>query len=108
MTEQQLSGDRLVAELSEDGDPYSLTFLIKLAGDTADEYEHLSTLLSNDRATWAEVKIGAKTVEVIVTDVMRQKRATGEQLRKLLATINAQRAAAPQSPNGNGVLAGLE
>ncbi len=102
------AGQKLVEELSQPDDPYTLTFLIKLAGDTADEYEHLATLLSGDRATWTQVKIGAKTVEVVVTDVMRQKRATGEQLRKLLATISAQRAAAPETPNDRSVLAGLE
>jgi hypothetical protein len=102
------AGKRLVDELSQPGDPYTLTFLIELAGDTADQYEHLSALMSNDRGTWTEVKMGAKTVEVVVTDVMRQRRATAEQLRKLLATIAAQRLAIPQSPNDGSVLAGLE
>jgi hypothetical protein len=104
----QSAGKRLIAELSKPDDPYTLTFLIELAGDTADQYEHLSSLMSNDRATWTEVKMGAKTVEVVVTDVMRQRRATAEQLRKLLATITAQRLASPPAPDGNGVLAGLE
>lgn len=101
-------GQRLVKELSRDGDPYSLTFLIKLAGDTADQYEHLSTLMSGDRATWTRVKIGVRTVEVVVTDVMRQRDRAAEQLRKLLLSINAQRGAMLPPPNGNGVLAGLE
>lgn len=102
------AGKRLIAELSRPNDPFTLTFLIELAGDTADQYEHLSALMSNDRGTWTEVKIGAKTVEVVVTDVMRQRRATAEQLRKLLATISAQRAAAPEGPSDSSVLAGLE
>ncbi len=101
-------GQRLVQELSQPTDPYSLTFLIKLAGDTADQYEHLSTMLGGDRATWTEVKIGAKTVEVIVTDVVRQQRATAEQLRKLLTSITAMRGSIPAAPNSNDDLAGLE
>lgn len=108
MKAAQSAGQKLIAELSRPDDPYTLTFLIELAGDTADQYEHLSALMSNDRATWTEVKMGVKTVEVVVTDVMRQRRATAEQLRKLLATISAQRLAAPPAPDGNGVLAGLE
>jgi ribosomal protein S11 len=103
----QSAGARLIAELSTPDDPYTLTFLIKLAGDVADEYEQYSMTLSGDRATWTEVKMGAKTVEVVVTDVMRQRRAAGEQLRKLLATITAQRAASPAPSSGNDDLAGL-
>ncbi|MCG7596347.1 hypothetical protein [Mycobacterium sp. PSTR-4-N] len=102
------AGQKLIAELSRPNDPYSLTFLIQLAGDIADEYEQFATVLSGDRGTWVEVKIGAKTVEVVVTDVIRQKRATAEQLRKLISSIIAQRAAAPEGPNDSSVLAGLE
>ena len=102
------AGQRLVRELSQPTDPYSLTLLIQLDGDTADQYEHLSTVLGGDRATWTEMKIGAKTVEVIVTDVLRQKRATAEQLRKLLSSINAIRGSIPATPNSNDDLAGLE
>jgi hypothetical protein len=108
MTTEQSAGQRLVSELSRDGDPYSLTFLIQLAGDTADQYEQLTTLLSGDRGTWAQVKIGAKTVEVVVTDVMRRRDATAEALRKLITSINAQRGAIPPSPNKNDDLAGLD
>jgi hypothetical protein len=102
------AGQRLVQELSREGDPYSLTFLIKLAGDTADQYEHLSTMLSGDRATWTQVKIGAKTVEVVVTDIMRQRDRTAEQLRKLITSIITQRGAIPPAPSGDDDLAGLE
>ena len=52
--------------------------------------------------------IDSKTVEVIVTDVLRQKRATAEQLRKLLSSINAIRGSIPATPNSNDDLAGLE
>ena len=107
MRSTESAGKRLIAELSQPNDPYSLTFLIQLAGDVADEYEQLSTILSGDRGTWVEVKIGAKTVEVVVTDVIRQKRATAEQLRKLITSITAQRATSPTPPSGDDDLAGL-
>lgn len=108
MTNVPTAGQKLVAELKLAGDPYSLTFLIELAGDCADQYEHLGKVLSGDRATWTELKMPAKTVEVVVTDVMRQRRATAEQLRKLLASIQAQRGSMTQPSSGDDDLAGLE
>lgn len=92
-------GELLIAALSEDGDPYSLEFLIKLAGHHADYLERLGELLRGDRDAWVQVKIGAKTVEVIVTDVLRQHRQTAEQLRKLLTSIKAQRVSMPSAPD---------
>jgi hypothetical protein len=91
-------GQRLVEELADDDDPYSLQFQIEHAGHTADYLDRLSTLLNGDRGTWLEVKIGAKTVEVVVTDVLRQYRQTAEQLRKLIAAIHSQRAMIPDDP----------
>lgn len=88
-------GQRLVEELKHDDDPYSLQFQIEHAGHTADYLDRLSHLLNGDRGTWLEVKIGAKTVEVVVTDVLRQYRQTAEQLRKLITTIHSQRALIP-------------
>jgi hypothetical protein len=92
-------GKRLVAELAHADDPYSLQFQITHAGHTADYLDRLSHLLSGDRGTWLEVKIGAKTVEVVVTDVLRQYRQTAEQLRKLIAAIHSQRALIPNDPS---------
>jgi hypothetical protein len=89
------AGQRLVEELKREDDPYSLQFQIEHAGHTADYLDRLSVLLNGDRGTWLEVKIGAKTVEVVVTDVLRQYRQTAEQLRKLIAAIHSQRALIP-------------
>lgn len=85
-------GERLVAELSRDDDPYSLRFLIEQAGHIADYLERSHQLLSGDRRSWLDVRIGAKTVEVNVSNVLVQHRQFTEQLRKLLSTIHAQRA----------------
>lgn len=89
------AGQRLVAELSRDGDPYSLEFLIQQAGHIADYLERSHQLLSGERSSWVDVKIGAKTVEVQVSNVLVQHRQFVEQLRKLISTITGQRAALP-------------
>lgn len=78
------AGQQLVEELSAEGDPFSLRFLIEQAGQAADFLERLSALLNGDREAWLSVKIGAKTVEVVVNNVLVQHRQQADQLRKLL------------------------
>lgn len=89
------AGQRLVEELSQDGDPFALRFLIEQAGQAADFLERLSALLNGDREAWVSVKIGAKTVEVVVNNVLVQHRQQADQLRKLLGEIHRQRAVVP-------------
>lgn len=89
------AGQRLVEELSKPNDSYSLTFLIQQAGHIADYLERLHALHSGDADAWLKVKIGAKTVEVIVNDPLREMRMQSEQLRRLLAEIHRQRARLP-------------
>ncbi|MBE5409544.1 Uncharacterised protein [Mycobacteroides abscessus subsp. abscessus] len=94
------AGQQLVEELSADGDPFSLRFLIEQAGQAADFLERLSALLNGDREAWLSVKIGAKTVEVVVNNVLVQHRQQADQLRKLLGEIHRQRGAtAPGDPD---------
>lgn len=102
------AGERLVDELSHPTDPYSLTFLIEQAGHIADYLERSHQLLSGERSSWVEVKIGAKTVEVIVTNVLVQHRQMAEQLRKLLGEVHRQRAAIPMNDQDDDDLAGLD
>lgn len=85
------SGARLVEELSKPGDPFDLTLLIEDAGQIADFIERLRPVLRGDRDAWLEVNIGAKTVEVVVSNPLVQYRQLSEQLRKLLVTINGRR-----------------
>lgn len=99
---EKTAGQRLIAELSKEGDPYSLQYLIELAGQTADFLERLTALLNGDRDAWIKVDIGVKTVEVGVNNVLVQHRQQAEQLRKLIAEVQRHRAKAPSSPNGNG------
>lgn len=101
------AGQRLIAELSKPDDPYSLQFLIEQAGHTADYLERLSALLSGDVDSWLQVKIGAKTVEVIVSNPLVQHRQFSDHLRKLIAEVARQRAAIPADPDDNDDLAGL-
>jgi hypothetical protein len=105
---QPKAGQRLVAELAEPNDPYSITFLIEQAGQIADYLERLNALLNGSRDSWLDVRIGAKTVEVIVNSPLREARQMTEQLRRLLGTIYAQRAAIPMGPSDNDDLAGLD
>lgn len=86
------AGKQLIAEFSKDGDPYSFTFQVQQAAHVADHLEKLTALLRGDRESWLEVKIGVKTVEVIVTDVLRQYRATASQVEKSLTALRRQRA----------------
>lgn len=87
------AGERLIAELSRDDDPFSLTFLIEQAAVTADHLEHLNAVLRGDRDAWLQVKIGAKTVEVLVNNVLVQRRQQSLALSRLLSDIVRQRAA---------------
>ncbi len=96
------AGERLVAELAKDNDPYALRFLIEQAGHIADYLERLQALLTGDRDAWVKVKIGAKTVEVVVNDPLREVRMQSEQLRRMLAEIHRQRAAIPMSGDDGG------
>lgn len=87
------AGERLAAELSKGDDPFSLTFLIEQAAVTADHLEHLNALLRGDSDAWLQVKIGAKTVEVIVNNVLIQRRQQSLALSRLLVDIMRRRAA---------------
>lgn len=93
------AGRRLITALSKPNDPVELTMLIEEAGQVKDFIDRLRLVLNGDRDTWLEVNIGAKTVEVVVTNVLVQYRQLAEQLRKLITSINAARGAVGAVPN---------
>lgn len=95
------AGQRLVTELAKEKDPYSLRFLIEQAGHIADYLERLHALHAGDLDVWLKLKIGAKTVEVVVNDPLREVRTQAEQLRRMLAEIHRQRAAIPMGNDDN-------
>jgi hypothetical protein len=101
------AGHRLTAELAKPDDPYSLTFLIEQAAHTADYLQRLRELLSGDRDAWLKVKIGAKTVEVVVSNPLVEARQLAEQMRRLLADIHRQRASISMGDEHDDDLAGL-
>ena len=94
-----LAGERLVAELARDDDPFAITLLIEEAAQTANFLERLRPVLNGDRDAWLEVRLPAKTVEVVVTNPLIQYRQLSEHLRKLMVTIHGQRASIPGDPN---------
>ncbi len=100
--ENKSAGQRLVEELTKPADSYALTFLIEQVGHVADYLERLHALHSGDADAWLRVKIGAKTVEVVVNDPLREARMQSEQVRRLLAEIHRQRAQLPGDPNDDG------
>ncbi|AXN50950.1 hypothetical protein [Mycobacterium marinum] len=93
------AGARLIAELARDGYPFSLTFLIEQAAVTADHLEYLNAILRGDRDVWLQLKLGAKTVEVVVNNVLVQRRQQSLALSRLLSDIARQRAAIDDDPN---------
>jgi hypothetical protein len=93
--------------LSKPTDPYQITLLIDEAGQIKDFIERLRPVLNGDHAAWLEVKIGAKTVEVVVTNPLVQYRQLSEHLRRLMMTIHSQRASIPDGPAFDDDLAGL-
>lgn len=96
------AGQLLVKELSKENDPYALRFLIREAGHIADYLERLHELHSGDRDSWLKVEIGAKTVEVVVNDPLREARMQAEQLRRLLDSIDRQRGGSSGGGGGGG------
>lgn len=99
-TASKTPGQKLIDDLSEPGDPFSLRILIEQAGHAADYLARMNALLNGDREAWLQVKIGTETTEVVVNNVLIQQRAQSEQLRKLIAAVHARRGKAPSKPNG--------
>jgi hypothetical protein len=95
------AGERLVESLSQPGDPFSLTLLIEEAGHVKDFIDRLRPVLDGDRRAWLELRIGAKTVEVVVTNTLVQYRQLTEQLRRLLAEVHRQRGASGAGDGGD-------
>lgn len=93
------AGERLTAELTSDDDSFAVTLLIEEAAQVADFLERLRPVLNGDRRAWLELKLPAKTVEVLVTNPLIQYRQLSEHMRKLMVTIHAQRASIPGDPD---------
>jgi hypothetical protein len=102
------AGKRLIAEMSSEGDSFSVRMLIDQAAHTADLIENLRKLTSGDLATWTTLKLGPQVVQVVIDSPIREMRQLGSELRHLLAEIHRQRADIPIGDDDDDVLAGLD
>jgi hypothetical protein len=89
-------GDRLVADLSRDDDPYSVTVMVTEAARIADRLEKLAALLSGERSVWLSLKAGRDgQIDVKVDNALGEARHQATTLRGLLAEIHRQRVGIP-------------
>jgi hypothetical protein len=102
------SGERLLADLSRDDDPYRITVMIIQASRIADRLEKLAALLAGERSAWMHVRVNRDQVlEVRVDSALQEARQQTTVLRHLLAEIHRQRANIPMGPDDDDDLAGL-
>lgn len=92
-TKTPTAGDRLVEDLSREGDPYSITVMVTEAGRIADRLDKLAALLSGEKSAWLSLKLGRdKQIEVKVESALQEARAQATTLRGLLYEIHRERA----------------
>jgi hypothetical protein len=102
------AGERLVADLSREGDGYHIEVMIVEASRIADRLDKLAALLSGERSAWATVRIGRDGVaELKVDNALGESRHQATCLRGLLAEIHRQRAGIPMGPDEDDDLAGI-
>jgi len=86
------AGERLVADLSREGDGYAMTVMIVEAGRIADRLDRLAALLAGERSSWLSLKNGRDgAIEVKVDSALQESRAQATTLRGLLYEIHRQR-----------------
>ncbi|AWN02603.1 terminase small subunit [Mycobacterium phage Xavia] len=93
------AGERLMAELARDDDPYSLTLLIVEACRMADRLERCNELLEGREDAWMRLKVGRDVVEVHVDKVLAEARQCATVFRHYLADIHRQRAGISTGPD---------
>lgn len=92
-TKEPTSGERLLADLSHEGDPYGVTVMITEAARIADRLDRLAALLAGEKSAWATVRIGRDgAAELKVDNALQESRAQATTLRGLLYEIHRQRA----------------
>ena len=115
---QITAGRRLIAEMARDGDPFSITLLIKQAARVADRLDVLDRLISGRTETWLALDLGRVVVgegdqparvvvEASIDKPVLEERQQTTMLRHLLAEIHRQRAAIPMGVEDDDVLDGL-
>jgi hypothetical protein len=107
-TKKPTAGARLVADLSRDDDPYSLTVMITEASRIADRLDRLAALLAGEKSAWLSLRAGRDGVtEVKVDNALQEARAQATTLRGLLYEIHRQRANIQIEPGDDDDLAGI-
>jgi hypothetical protein len=102
------AGERLVADLGRDDDPYGIKVMVTEAGRIADRLDTLAALLSGERSSWLSLKLGRdKQIEVKVDNALGEARHQATTLRGLLAEIHRQRAGIPMGPDEDDDLDGI-
>jgi hypothetical protein len=102
------AGERLVADLSREGDGYHIEVMIVEASRIADRLDKLAALLSGEKSAWATVRIGRDAVaELKVDNALQEARAQATTLRGLLYEIHRQRAGIEIEPGDEDDLADL-
>lgn len=102
------AGERLVADLSHEGDPYRIEVMVVEASRIADRLERLDALLAGERSAWMSLKLGRdKQLEIKVDNALQEARAQATCLRGLLYEIHRQRAGIAIGPDDEDDLADL-
>jgi hypothetical protein len=104
----QSAGERLVADLSREGDPYALTVMIVEASRIADRLDKIAALLAGEKSSWLSLRLGRdKRLEIRVDNALQEARAQATTLRGLLYEIHRQRAGIEIGPDDDDDLADL-
>lgn len=107
MPRRKTAGQRLISDLSHQGDPYAITVMVIEAGRIVDRLEKINALLSGDESSWAQLTEGRDSiVEVRVDNALAEARQQATVLRHLIAEVGRQRAQITE-PTADDDLAGL-
>ncbi len=102
------AGERLVADLSREGDPYRIEVMVVEASRIADRLERLDAVLSGDKSAWLSLRLGRdKQLEIRVDSALQEARSQATCLRGLLYEIHRQRAGIAIGPDDEDDLADL-
>lgn len=107
MPRNETAGQRLISDLSKEGDRYALTVMIIEAGRIADRLEKLDDILSGEQTLWARLRESREgDIYVQVDGALSEARQQATVLRHLIAEVQKQRAMNPEAPPDDD-LAGL-
>ncbi|MDH6199195.1 hypothetical protein M2272_005863 [Mycobacterium frederiksbergense] len=98
-SEATTAGQRLMAELARESDPYPLTLMIIEACRMADRLEQFDALLSGKQDAWMRLRVRDEVVEVQVDKVLQEARQCATVFRHYLADIHRQRAGISTGPD---------